>query len=70
MGNVDWKYFGVDSKTQRWILSRLCELLDKGYGTLDIVVHQHKITEVNKLEKERMTEETTPSLTQDGLGKR
>ena len=54
MKNVDWSSFGIPSKTQRRILASLCEVIKCGYGEVIIKIHQHKIAEVNKLEKERM----------------
>jgi len=54
--NVDWAYLGVPAQLQRRILAPVAEVLKVGYGSVLITIHQHRITDIAKTEKERMTE--------------
>ena len=57
MSNVDWTSFGIPLQTIKRILTAVSVVLKCGYGEVVIKIHQHKIAEVNKLEKERMEDE-------------
>ena len=50
----DWKFFEIDPQTERMILASVLEVIRAGYGKIEITVHQHKITDISKTEKERV----------------
>lgn len=43
----------LDIETQNWVLGKLTELINFGFGKLEILVHDHDVKEVNKMEKDR-----------------